>query len=242
MLGNQTYLFVLGITFLAPFLLGFHPSVAFNREWKKIGKGLLWIAVVYIPWDILKTYFGVWSFNPKYITGIFLINLPLEEVLFFIATPFACLFSYACVQYYWPKSSEDKNLFSKPALWGLLTLVILALVVFALNITGWYTASAISVALIMTLWAYFRLSPRSFFLGLLTWGMLLLPFYLCNGILTGIQFWEYPFWNTEMTDIKNAVVLYNNAENAGIRIWSVPLEDFFYGIGFYWIAVLNWED
>lgn len=241
MLGHQTYLFVLGITFIAPFLLGFHPSVAFNREWKKIGKGLFWIAVVYIPWDILKTYFGVWSFNPKYITGIFLINLPLEEVLFFIATPFACLFSYACVQYYWPKKGTEKVKFKKTAQWGLLTLCVLALSVLSLNITGWYTSSAISAAIIMTLWSYFQLSKRQFVIGLLTWAILLIPFYICNGILTGINFWEYPFWNTDRVNIENAVVLYNNAENAGIRIWSVPLEDFFYGIGFYWIAVLNWE-
>jgi len=242
MLGNQTYLFVLGITFLAPFLLGFHPSVSFNKQWKKIGKGLFWIAVVYIPWDILKTYFGVWSFNPKFITGIFLINLPLEEVLFFIATPFACLFSYACVQYYWIKAKDDENTYHRPAQWGLLTLCILALAVLSLNVSGWYTASAISAAIIMTLWSYFRLSKRQFVLGLLTWAILLIPFYICNGILTGIDFWQYPFWNTHQVNIENAVVLYNNAENAGIRIWSVPLEDFFYGIGFYWIAVLNWEN
>jgi hypothetical protein len=71
--------------------------------------------------------------------------------------------------------------------------------------------------------------------------ILLLPFYVCNGILTGLEFWQYQFWNSHQVDIKQAVVLYNNAENVGIRIWSVPLEDFFYGIGFYWIAVMNWE-
>lgn len=241
MLGHSTYLFVLGITFIAPFLLGFHPSVAFNRQWRKILRGIFWIALLYLPWDVLKTHFGVWSFNDAYISGIFLTNLPLEEVLFFVATPFACLFSYACVQYYWPKHSTDTERFKKPALWGLVILIVLALLVLRKNITGWYTTSAIAVAIAMSFWAYTRLFKRQFFLGLLTWAILLLPFYICNGILTGIAFWEYPFWNTEMIDIKDAVVLYNNAENSSIRIWSVPLEDFFYGIGFYWISVLNWE-
>ena len=103
MFGHYTYLFVLGITFIAPFLLGFHSSVSFNRQWRKILKGLFWIILLYIPWDILKTYYGVWSFNPDMISGYYLANLPIEEVLFFVATPFACLFSYACVQYYWPQ-------------------------------------------------------------------------------------------------------------------------------------------
>ena len=239
MFGHYTYLFVLGITFIAPFLLGFHSSVNFNQQWRKILKGLLWIGLLYIPWDILKTYYGVWSFNPEMITGLYLANLPIEEVFFFVVTPFACLFSYACVQYYWPQDlSRNYTHWAKT---GLILLMTLSLLVLAQHPTGWYTSSAIVVAIIMSLLAYRKLTNRSFFLGVITWMILLLPFYLCNGILTGLEFWQYPFWNTHQVDIKDAVVLYNNAENVGIRIWSVPLEDFFYGIGFYWIAVMNWE-
>ena len=85
---------------------------------------------------------------------------------------------------------------------------------------------------------YLYIQRRDDFLQILTtWIVLLLPFYICNGILTGIHFWEYPFINQDKIAIENAVVLYNNMENSGLRIWSVPAEDFFYGFGFYSIGV-----
>ncbi len=244
MFGHFTYSFVLAITFTAPFILGFHPSVDFNRQWRKIATGLFWIALIYIPWDIVKTYYGVWSFNTNYILGIFLFNLPLEEVLFFVTTPFACLFSFASFQYHWSKISSHHIFgdYQTSAKIGWLVLIGLSILVLMLKPTGWYTSSAILAALITTTIAYKKLSSLSFTQAVVSWMVLLIPFYICNGILTGLHFWEYPFWNTHSNAIQNAVVIYNNEENCGIRIWSVPLEDFFYGIGFFWISVLNWKD
>ena len=73
---------------------------SFNPKWGLRGKfsvALIAITITAIPfiaWDMLVTEIGHWHFNPLYIQGIFVWNLPLEEILFFFVIPFCCLFSW----------------------------------------------------------------------------------------------------------------------------------------------------
>ncbi|NNJ51760.1 MAG: lycopene cyclase domain-containing protein, partial [Ignavibacteriaceae bacterium] len=67
--------------------------------WHHLKTLLIAIAIPAIPfllWDIFVT--GThWHFNPKYVSGIKIINLPIEEILFFITVPFACLFTWEMI-------------------------------------------------------------------------------------------------------------------------------------------------
>lgn len=241
-LGHHTYWGVLAITFIGPFLLGFHHSLSFNKRWRGLLKSALLILCVYAPWDMWFTHMGVWSFHESYFSGVYIGNLPLEELLFFIATPFACLFVLECIRYYFPSltiSAQDSN----KKFWSKVITFLFLLAGLYLTIrnpTGWYTLSAVITGC-MGLMYLQRSRKKEYLQILVTWIILLIPFYVCNGILTGIHFWEYPLFNFDQVNIDNAVVRYNNLENSALRIWSVPAEDFFYGLGFYSIGVAHYR-
>ena len=53
-------------------------------------------AILFLIWDSTVTY-SHWYFNEKYVLGITIFNLPIEEILFFITVPFACLFTWEMI-------------------------------------------------------------------------------------------------------------------------------------------------
>jgi lycopene cyclase domain-containing protein len=208
---HLTYLLILAASLAGPLALSFDKKVAFYKKWKYLFPAMLLPAIAYIAWDIFFTEKGVWSFNSEYITGIKLINLPIEEVLFFFVVPYCCLFIYECIGAYFPGL--------KIKAFGNTVLKLLALLLFITGIifyNRYYTAwTFIFTALFITLIYLFRKYFRSFnaTLFVVAYIVILIPFLLVNGFLTALP-----------------VVLYNNAENLGIRIYTIPVEDIFYGM------------
>ena len=168
-------------------------------------------AMVYIVWDIYFTSKGVWSFNPAYITGIKLYNLPLEEVLFFFVVPYCCVFIYACIRAYFPNLVNKKtaDLF-------LLALAIALFVTGVIYVEKYYTSWTFifTGAFILIIYAARKfLKTFDAVSFLVSYAICLIPFLIVNGFLTAIP-----------------VVIYNDAENLGIRIYTIPFEDAFYGM------------
>lgn len=189
-----------------PFVLSFDKKVAFYKKWKYLFPAIILVAIFFLIWDYFFTAWNVWSFNEDYITGIKLLNLPIEEVLFFFTIPYACVFIYECLIAYFPKDYLKK--------WAILiTIIIMVLdaILLAFNYGKLYT----SVTLIL-LGAYLMqllVVNRAQWLGrfYLAYIIALIPFLIVNGILTA-----------------KPVVIYNDMENLGIRIFSIPVEDTLY--------------
>lgn len=179
-------------------------------------------AVLYIIWDSIFTNRGIWSFNEAYITGIHFYDLPLEEILFFFVVPYCCFFIYECIRCYFPAIKNGG--------WAKRFLQVIAVV---LLITGFvfykkdytaYTFILLGVCLLLffLFGKYFATFNSAVFL--VSYAVILIPFLIVNGFLTAIP-----------------VVLYNDAENLGIRIYTIPFEDVFYGMLLIFLNIVIFE-
>ncbi len=218
-----TYLLVNFLAVSVPFVFSFHPKIKFNRNFSAFFKANLIAAALFLVWDVIFTARGVWSFNPDYTLGIEIYNLPIEEILFFLCIPFACTFSYHCAGIFWKIkwSNSTENIF----VLLLSALLLVAGIVFREKA---YTSVTclVTAALLLSLKYYFKADwLAQFFLVYL---FLLIPFFVVNGILTG-------------TGLEEPVVLYNNSENLGIRLLTIPVEDTFYGMALIMLNVFLFE-
>jgi len=208
---NLYVLVNLGILAL-PFALSFDRKVAFYRKWTAYLGSILIVSTIYIVWDILVTERGDWWFNKAYAGDPVLFGLPLGEVLFFVTVPYACLFIYEVVRaYFGERVAEPTALIRVGAVVVAAVLAGLAVVFRRQDYTLLALASS---AALLVLAAVF--DPRML-TSSHTWLFFLLsyvPFLVANGILTSLP-----------------IVEYNPHAIWGVRVYSIPLEDFFYNFG-----------
>ncbi len=95
----SSYMLVLVFSAAIPFVLSFFPPLAFYRNWRALIATLALISFLFGVWDIFATYRGHWYFNPAAVYSVRIINLPLEELLFFVVIPFCCIFTWETLHY-----------------------------------------------------------------------------------------------------------------------------------------------
>jgi lycopene cyclase domain-containing protein len=221
---------------IVPFLFSFHPKLQFHKQWKAFLQGTLAMMALFIPWDIFFTAQGIWGFNSKYTCGLFLFGLPIEEWLFFICIPYACVFTYHCFGILMRKEPDSK-------LWnGIAWLLIIACFTIAIVYHHhWYTCASHALCGLLlfyhVFWRHSPYLPRFLFM----YTIILIPFILSNGVLTGIDFWNYSFINKDVHAIREMIVWYDNSHNLGIRIFSVPVDDISYGLTMLLLVVTVFE-
>lgn len=212
---HYTYLILNLACIFFPFILSFDKKIAYYKLWKPLFIGILISAAFFIIWDIFFTKLGVWSFNPTYIMGIYIFNLPIEEILFFITVPYACIFIYEVVNGY---TKRDVIGCGKPY---SVVISVICLVLIILFHDKTYTLVNASICLIMLLYAAFIYKSQNLGRFFLAYFISLIPFLICNGLLTALP-----------------VVIYNNNENMNLRLFTIPLEDTLYGLSLMLIPIL----
>lgn len=96
-MSSLEYLALMGACLLITLPLELVFSARVYRRWKVLIGSLIPIVLVFSLWDIVAIAREHWTYNPKYVTGIHLGDLPLEEVVFFIVIPICALLSYEAV-------------------------------------------------------------------------------------------------------------------------------------------------
>lgn len=221
--SKYLYLWINFFTFIVPFLFSFYPKANFSRKWRYVIPAILATAVFFIVWDAIFTDLGVWGFNSRYVSGLYIFGLPIEEILFFFCIPYACLFTYFALNHLF----EKDYLFPHQEL--ITSLLIILLMIFGsyflhklyTGTTFLFTGAFLAIVLLKL---RVRFMGRFYF----AFAVLLVPFLIVNGILTG-------------SFIEEEVVWYNNEENIGIRLGTIPLEDIVYALLLILLPITIWE-
>ncbi|UCD06443.1 MAG: lycopene cyclase domain-containing protein [candidate division WOR-3 bacterium] len=219
------YLVLNAVIIAVPLVLTFAPRVYFFRKIKSLAFSIAVVSGLFVLWDVIASWRGDWIFNEKYIGGIGLLGLPLEEILFFITVPYSCLFLYQTFRTYIKQKPFPYNKYA----YGILAILCLSgALVF---IERAYTATVLIVSATVFVSAMFCF--KDIFASNLYWLYIIactVLFALFNHVLTSLP-----------------VVIYSKNAITGLRIASIPIEDFLYNFSllsfyliFYHFAEKKW--
>jgi lycopene cyclase domain-containing protein len=214
-MSAEYLLFNLAVVFF-PLVLSVWPPTDFRPFFRPALLACVIVAIPYVIWDALVAG-AHWDFNPKYVLGIELAGLPVEEILFFITVPFACLYT-------WIILLEGEIGPVRPGLRLTYPLWFATLPVggWALSLGQGYTGLMLislgtAAALDLVLRTYLVLKPR--FWALL--GVVVMFTLIFNGYLTA-----------------RPVVVYGEQYQIGFRVITIPIEDFGYGTGLVYAVLV----
>lgn len=206
-----TYILINFFTVIICFLASFDGRIQFNKLFGKFLLSATIVAIPFIAWDIWFTAKGVWWFDLKYTLGLKIAGLPVEEWLFFYCIPFACVFTYYCLEKYFTLRWTD----------GLNNLIVFTSFI-VLGVVGLlyneriYTLLTVMVTIVTLGYLHFIAQKEWIGKASFVYLVLMPGFFAVNGILTGSL-------------IPSPVVNYNPGDFLGIRMGTIPLEDAVYG-------------
>lgn len=215
----SSYALVLAATIFFPLVLSFDRRVAFWRRWPRAALSAIIVGVPFIAWDVWASARGDWSFAYEHTWGARLFGLPIEELLFFLIAPVACVFIYACVKAYLrPMAFAARK---APFLAAALFLAIFAVLAWPRFYTSTLLLFAALFMIACALWGKGLRDDIRFWISL---GICFIPFLIVNGFLTGIP-----------------IVSYSPQAILGVRILSIPVEDFLYSLALVGGVILAYE-
>ena len=164
------------------------------------------VALIFIIWDI-KVAEKWWFFNARYILGIKIFKLPIEEVLFFFTVPFSCLVIFLNLNYF---------------------------ITSKINFNFYYLL--IIIFLLFSFYFLKKKKAYPFFVFLFLSINIFFDYFLKVYLLNQISFFIYLIFITFLTFVFNyyltskKIITYDKSYKTNFLITTIPFEDFVYGI------------
>jgi lycopene cyclase domain-containing protein len=208
-----SYLLINILTIGSSLLFSFEKRIRYIQYGPKVILSTLIVGIPFLIWDYVFTKNGVWGFTSDYLLGFYIFGLPLEEIMFFFCIPFASIHIYFVYNYF------SRFRFSQEA--QKIIAFIIASITFTIGILNFdknYTSINFLI-FAMTLYSISFYKRTNFLHILLSYMIILIPFFIVNGALTsGFSFIS-----------ESPIVWYDDTENLSFRLGSIPIEDVFYG-------------
>ena len=215
----STYLVINLLIIFFPLLLSFDKKVAFYKNYKSVFTSTFTVGIIYIIWDSIAVLRGDWNFNREYVYGLTIFNLPFEEILFFITVSYSCIFIYEVLKNY----LVNKELIINNIIFYLFILIFLVAAIIFNSQYYTFTVLLFSAGFLIISFVFYKriLKSKIFWLTIL---ISYLPFFIVNYFLTSLP-----------------VVSYSSNAIWGIRITTIPVEDFFYSFSMISFWILTFE-
>ncbi|MBN2030590.1 lycopene cyclase domain-containing protein [bacterium] len=207
------------IVLTGPLVFSHDRKVRFVDYWTKAFISITMVMIPFLIWDIEVS--GIhWHFNEKYTLPVRIWGLPLEEILFFISVPFACLFIWQIMV-----TEKQTTFFNNQIVLYIIALAGCFLSFLAMSTGKLYTSIAcftlvLTIFLDRILKTHLLSQKRTYLYLIIITGLI----FVFNGYLT-----------------TRPVVLYESNYLTNIRIGTVPIEDFGYGYALILLCTVLFE-
>ena len=199
------------IVISGPLFFGSLKRFYFWNYWKQAVLSVLISAIPFLLWDQLVTN-RHWFFAEEYTIGHRVLSLPIEEILFFVTVPFACLFTWEMVKRHpIPGFLKTFRLNNTISLYVIVSFIIISLFSIAKGMEYTFLSAlffAVSI-LFDRIWCSSIFTSDNF------------PFFFILISFFTLVFNGYLTWRP--------IVTYDAVYQLDFRIFTIPIEDFFFG-------------
>lgn len=216
---NYTFLLTDLALLILPVVLFLLDKPAFAKTGKFIILAVLINVFVFsVPTEFL-TQLKVIVFNPPYLTGMTLWELPVEELLLSLILPLAGLSVYLFLNARYPDNTNDKY---SLAVSNIMLGICIAMLFFGYQ--KLYTLFTFSILLVFMVYIEYVNKIRFMYRFYRAYLLMLIPFYLVYGVLTIMP-----------------VLQFNAAETLKFNLLQIPFETPFYFMGMMLLSVFLFE-